>query len=503
SQSLIPLSDHLTSESAYLFPGQITVFSEHGLIVPDSVLHLTFDPFPAFSRNGDTVILMDKNETVLDAVTYTPDFGGNRDGISIERTDPLGVSSDPSNWKEHPDSHSAGYINFHYDENPDPLQPVLALKTGSNKIIIWFNRFVSSESLTRLTFGNQRLTPVDTANGQDGNKFTFQSPAEIEKKYQKITLQSMLDPAGRDYSASTIPLSFIPEKGDLLINEIMYQPLSGRYGAFSDQSQYIEFVNATEVPLLLNGLHIHDEPDKHGQTRSIIPVIPEYSVLNPGDFGVFYPDTSSSFQNSRIFDAFSLHPEDSTRFYRASRLTLGLPVSGAPVYLAHKQTGVLDRVHYSPTWHNRSLIETRGISLERICKNLPTQMENNWSSSSIASGGTPGKENALVVQTTPSDTYTVELVPNPFSPSDGHMAIHYHPPFTDALIRIRIFDRNGRLARNLVDGDRAEPHGRRLWDGRMNDGRLCRQGLYVIYVEFFRPADKKHHSVRTVGVLAY
>ena len=77
---------------------------------------------------------------------------------------------------------------------------------------------------------------------------------------------------------------------------------------------------------------------------------------------------------------------------------------------------------------------------------------------------------------------TLELhanTPNPFNP---RTTIRYSLPRV-TLVRIVIYDVNGRLVRRLVDGN--EPAGERTvtWDGRDDRGAFVGSGVYVYALE--------------------
>ena len=74
---------------------------------PDAVWLKQFDSNPAVNddiagyllyNGGDTIVLKNKYYDTVDSVTYLPGWGGNGNGESLEKINPLGASNDPTNW---------------------------------------------------------------------------------------------------------------------------------------------------------------------------------------------------------------------------------------------------------------------------------------------------------------------------------------------------------------------------------------------------------------------
>jgi hypothetical protein len=192
---------------------------------------------------------------------------------------------------------------------------------------------------------------------------------------------------------------------------------------------------------------------------------------------------------------------------RTNRTSLSLPNAGHKVYLADSTGAVIDMADYSPDWHNPNLVSTQGIALERINPDLETNDPSNWGSSTSTLGGTPGSENTLYQDSgAPPDDVGISLSPNPFSPDgDGfedNLFINYTLDQPDYLLRIRIYDRYGRLVRTLADGMNAGLSGSVICDGRTDSGGRNRIGIYIVYAEAYNSANGSRRAFREIAVLA-
>ncbi|MFW6348523.1 MAG: gliding motility-associated C-terminal domain-containing protein, partial [Cyclonatronaceae bacterium] len=184
-----------------------------------------------------------------------------------------------------------------------------------------------------------------------------------------------------------------------------------------------------------------------------------------------------------------------------------LSVNEDNIFLAAPDSSVIDSVFYSADWHNPNLADTRGIALERINPFGESNESENWGSSVLPEGGTPGAENSLfATPSAPPETRGLVMEPNPFSPDgdgrDDHLFINYRLDEADYLLRVRIFDRYGRLVRTLADGRAAGLEGSLSWDGRRDNGQENRVGIYIILFEAYNSSAGSRQSFRESVVLA-
>jgi hypothetical protein len=498
------------SEPAFLIPGELAVISEPGLVLSGTeARHFEISGFLLLSRFGDTVYLVSDESITMDSLAYEPTWGGNRDGVSLERIDPEGATNDPANWMGHPDSHSAGMANHHFEALPDPVSLLRALLVDETRITLTFSRHIGLSGLSGVTLGQSLLEAVITKDTPEyGSSYHFQTAGLIERRQQDVQIGSVRDFAGRENRELSTPLVFPPDPDEIIINEVMYQPIADRYSRRADQSEYVEAYNRSGLHLKMDRVYLHDRPDKNRDVRKLHPADSDLVTLAPGQYVVFYADTSSVFRNSRLSRAFPEADPTHALFLRMDRLTLGLSTQGGEVYLATDSRRILDSLWYHPSWHNPNLPDVRGISLERIHSGLPTGDHTNWTSSASPDGGTPGQANTAMVQPYGvSEQPGLALSPNPFSPNgngiDDHLVIHYSLDGPDYMILVRVFDRHGRRVRTLADGLAAGRSGKLLWDGRTDRGIMNRAGIYIVHLEAWHAAHSTRRSYREVAVLAF
>jgi hypothetical protein len=221
--------------------------------------------------------------------------------------------------------------------------------------------------------------------------------------------------------------------------------------------------------------------------------------LEPGEFFVLASD-------STIFSWFPLLQKnrDRCQWYGQSS-GLGLHNDGDAVVVLGPEGTRIDSVEYSSSWHSKDIPETAGRSLEKIHPALDSRDPRNWGSSVSPYGGTPGFWNSIAVQSLPPAAQ-LSCAPNPFSPDgdgrDDVVVIRHRMPIRSGLVRVRLFDVRGRKIRELLNSVPAGAYGDVVWDGRDDEGRLARIGIYVVFLEGIDGQRGVVVSARTTVVLA-
>jgi hypothetical protein len=392
----------------------------------------------------------------------------------------------------------------------EPFSVVSAKAEDEYTLIIEFNREPNPGALMNTTFTidgriNQNATEMIHSTAL---RIRFPRPIAIGKTSLSIT--GLIDQSEQPLiNEQTEHLLTIPaEPGDLVINEIMYDPLPPTEFHINGQSEYIELINRRPYAISVAGLKISDNAENPLLANTIKPAHRDTVWVRPEGYLLLYPENDGSgFKGSRLGDFFDLADLHEFHTLRFQRSTLGLNLSGRKVVLSDEPDNILDKVYYHPGLHNPNLMDTRGISLERVNPDLPSADPDNWSSSTHPLGGTPGKQNTLFQQPAqlPEQTgITLEL--NPFSPYSNNQArnlfINYKLDEPDYLLRVRIFDRYGRMIRNLTESYQAGYEGSLTWDGTTDEGAINRIGIYIIFIEAYNSATGSNRVFRKTAVLA-
>ncbi len=106
--------------------------------------------------------------------------------------------------------------------------------------------------------------------------------------------------------------------------------------------------------------------------------------------------------------------------------------------------------------------------------------EDDWGRSEQV-GGSPGEPNSVLYEPTGSNI-VVTIEPNVFSPDSDGVVITVEEAPAEAEVTMRIYDRQGRVVRTLIDSETLLRTSY-TWDGRSDGGRRLPIGIYILYLE--------------------
>lgn len=465
--------------------------------------------FVPLRTTGDALILKDKEKLTIDSLMYEPEWGGNTAGISLERKDPNAISPDPSNWASANSDIGSTPLEINSIFKPDTFSPELLfakLLPLKNSILVRFDEFINPDNSPDISINSQYVSIKGIKKNEliiDASDFDSPPRSEILLAVDRAT-----DYQGNISTNMQLPVAQPMIPGDLVFNEIMFDPLDSDFDQIPNQSDYLELFNRRSFAISLEGIFLHDRPDENSEIRAMAPISSQSKWIPGNGLALIYPENGPvAVDSSRIGRFFSLPKSITPHTLQIDRSTLSLPLSGREIYLSDSLNSVIDRVHYNEQWHNPNLIDTKGIALERINPEGETASESNWGSSTVPAGGTPGLVNSLFQ--TPealTEMNTLEVTPNPFSPdADGHedrLFINYLFEDPNYMLRVRIFDRNGRHVRSLAHSHHAGFEGSLTWDGRHDNGITGRIGIYIVHIEAFNSSTGDKKQFKRVAVLA-
>lgn len=495
---------------AVISGGNYMVFTDDAAFAAQDGRIIFLAEFQPLRTTGDAVVLRNTNGAVIDSLYYLPEWGGSRAGVSLERRDPWALSVDPANWAESSAETGSTPLQENSRFKPDVSPPELefaAYLPGENKVLARFNEFVKILPETAFYVDGNRVQPLGDGY-QPGPELYFDVDGFSANRDYVLEIEQISDYQDNISDRLMLPVSRPVEPGGLVFNEIMYDPLQDDYNGLPNQTEYIEIYNTRNYAISLEGIYIHDKPNDMGEVSKIEPVSSKSAWIPASGYALLQAENNQQeFLQSGNARFFGLPDELDAHTVRFGRASLSLPMAGREIYLADSLGRAIDMVDYSPVWHNPNLIDTKGISLERINPAGKTNEPGNWGSNAMAIGGTPGSENSIFqIPSGTASADNITLEPNPFSPhGDGHednLFINYSFDEPDFMLRVRIFDRYGRLARNLADSHPAGFEGALIWDGRMDNGVTGRIGIYIVHIEAVNSMSGKRKQFKETVVLA-
>ena len=263
------------------------------------------------------------------------------------------------------------------------------------------------------------------------------------------------------------------QPGEIILNELLPAP-------FAEGSEYIELYNRSQQTLSLTGLALATRK-ADGSISTLYPLSAITTPLEPGGYVLLSKLLSGVEAFYLISSPQALHE-------------VKLPVlanNGATVVLLRlTDLTVIDEVSYSPKWHDSAIKDPKGVALERLDPDKPTQDATNWHSAAESAGyGTPGYRNSQ--QLLPSSTQNGFERPY-WSDSERSYLLRYQLADAGYRCRIWVFDTMGRRIAEIANLSTLATEGTLRWDGIGYDGSRPKPGIYIFYAELFLPNGTPH-----------
>lgn len=460
------------------------------------------------NNDGDVLTLSDLSGNVIDRVSYSVDWhtdNGRKDGgYTLERKN-LGLPClGGENWQSCPAQigGTPAAQNASFSNDPDLAQPQLlkAFPKSTSTVLLTF-----SEGMDRSAAEDAaayQLTPsiaVATASLDANDRalvlLELASPLQASTVYTLTIDNSVEDCSGNPYQMTETVLIGLPEKPaphDFVINEILFNPPTG--GA-----RFIEFYNRSQKVFDWSQFFMASNTD----SSSSVVKINEERLFFPGEYHVFSPNKGhieARFAN--------INPKN---VIQNSLPSLDDKVDSIKIYWAGAgQTVTVDSFLYRREMHNAllSTSEQKGVSLERIRADGPTQSAANWTSASPSVTGAPGTPtltNSQGPASTDPDDGLVSIPVARISPDgdnrDDFLEIFYNLPQAGYVATLSIFDSDGNLVKSLVRQQLVGTNGVLRWDGDANDGKKARPGIHVVYLEMFSPEGEVRRVKKPIAVV--
>ncbi|MEN8929236.1 MAG: lamin tail domain-containing protein [Flavobacteriales bacterium] len=442
---------------------------------------LGLSSFPSLNNSGETIELLDNTGNTIDKVEYDnsmyQDATKDDGGWSLEQLNPFSPCYNPENWGAAINLNggtpgSQNSINLVTNDIQNPAV-VSTYAIANNQIEITFSEpidtalFISSSTIS----GARTITSYSPLNTFGTQLLLTISPVLDTGIAYTISTDSLLDCSGNfSTTSSEVYLANLPVAGTIILNEILFNPISG-------EEDFVELYNNSDLYLNLKDWSLAN--DEEGLPDNIKTIETNY-IIKPDDYVV-------------ITKNFSLIParyktHSPTKFIELETLPTFANDDGT-VYILTPTLGISDKFYYEDNYHFALLRSTDGVSLERLDFNRETNEKSNWHSAATEVGyATPGVKNsqfnpAILTQE------TIEVSPKLFSPdSDGFediLTLSYSLEESGFMGNVSIYDAKGRLIKKLVQNQLLAKEGAFTWDGTTNNSNKARMGAYIILFEFY------------------
>ncbi len=462
-------------------PQHVELFESFGQVV-------ALESFPSLRNGFDMVELRESDGSFLHAIHYNLSWYGdgsrNDGGYSLELRDVNKPCYLEEGWgaSQALIGGSPGRQNEIEVVENDLL--LLATFVDSNAVAVSYNRLISEidQIDVKITGSAATILEIDLTTPFD--RVVIHLDHVIDETAAMVI--EISDCTGNErIDTIQLVLPQEPEAGDLLINEVLFSaPIAA--------ADYIEIVNVSNKYLSLDNVFVANFFEGNQVNELVVN-----TTIGPSEYLVITEDPSTIKNQFPIHNPASifLQPIPSLNNDEGN-VTLYTQVDGRAI--------MLDAFDYSEDLHDRRLDNIRGIALERISLESPTQSAFNWySAASTISFGTPGLPNSQRQVEKSSGDFTLRS--ETFSPDgDGFedlLFIDYSLTQADFLANVEVFSVRGVSVYkedNILLGQTGFIH----WDGRSGAGDALKVGRYLVRVEWFSPAGLVEETILSC-VLAY
>ena len=433
---------------------------------------------------------------VLDSLSYDPSWygeaGKQEGGWSLEQINPYLQCSQPANWQASSDTKGAtpAAANSVLNTTPDhePPQLLQAVVADKLQVLLYFDEYIAPGSISPDQAVLEPGIPI-AALQYKGQQLVLQlaEPLQEGRSYT-ISLTTFADCSGNTGQASA-PLIWpkAAKAGELLINEIMYNPEAG-------EAEWIELYNPTNEYLNLQGWFLGL---REGKIKVSVKLSPEMLLLPPKSFLVV------SSQPQAVLQAFPEAPP------KTMLRLAGMPSlrnSGDTIILLSPDAQLAEIAAYSDKLHHPLLHNSKGVSLERIDPQHTAIAAANWSSAASPYWGTPGLQNSQFRRLDIA-AGALRIEPDVLEPSPDGVAdvafIHYQLPASGLSGTLYIFDASGREINRLASNQLLGQEGVLQWNGTNMEGERVRNGYYIVVLSVFGTDGFKQKWRKTIVVSSW
>jgi hypothetical protein len=450
--------------------------------------------FPSLSNYGSTLTLRDSNNVLINTITYATSWYNDdikKDGgWSLEQIDPNNPCGGQNNWHASIDANGGtpGKRNSVNALNPDNIAPQIDRVEVINKdtIVLLFTEALDSLSLINpasYSFDNGLTAPTyiyPLSSDFKKVKLKVSSSLILNTLYHVSLLNNIKDCAGNLINtlvSAPFALPQAPAPSDVVINEILFEPNTGGV-------DFVELYNKSSKTIDLKQLRIGSMDTITGKLINTEHITDEGFLLFPETYMVISENGHIIKQQYQ-----TINPRG---FLDIANLPTMSNSSGI-VTLTDTNALVIDNFKYMSNMHFPLLVNTKGVSLERIDFNRATNDKTNWNSAAENVGfATPAYRNSQYLKADGGSGVTIF---NPlFSPdNDGYndvLNISYKLDEPGKAANVYIYDSKGRQVRYLIKNEQLSQDGTLSWNGMNDENEKAPIGIYVVYVELFNLSGK-------------
>lgn len=484
----------LSNSRSTTFLGDFWIGSGEFLILAPESQAVQFESFgkvlavkswPTLLNSGDQLSIKSDDGSLIDQISYSTSTWGGSDfangGYSLEVTNPF-FRCDNSFYLKSSQAEARGTPgsqNSVFDLAENQAAPELL--SGYFKDSTTVSLLFSSPFLQNLSLENFQISPllqVDSLVYESAVEILIllQNPANSNQLYL-LQLNGLQDCFGDELDSQSIELvrPEPPEPGDVIINEVLFNPKTG-------DPKFVEIRNSTQKFINLEGFALANL-NSAGEVDQIRVFGSQGMILSPDSYLAITTDVNAL--------RLSYPKSGESNFLQIASLP-SYPISGGTVVLVSPKGGIEESFDYDEDLHHPLLRDPKGVSLERVSANSPVSIESNWQSASGNEGfATPGRKNSQSLEAE-FESEIIQIDPEVFDPEGssgvGFASIRYELSEPGWVGTFKIYSAAGQLVQTLTQNQILGTEGLLAWTGTDSTGKLVRAGYYVLVAELYEPS---------------
>jgi hypothetical protein len=464
----------------------------------------TMASFPSLSSSGQTLCLLDSNDSLIAFTEYSNKWYRNdfkaSGGWALECIDPSNLSGSDDNWKASDDraGGTPGHVNSVAGNCTDSNPPaVTAVSLDADTLTVRFNKpmlltqagipdYYTLSNVLHVTAAVPDFPKAISA------KLVLSGKVDCERE-NFLTVNGLHDVNGNRL-AQTVAFGCPAtcERNDIIVNEVLAHP-------FDQGAVFAELYNRSDKVIDLRDLWLN-RIKPSGAVDTGFPVAPGGCQLLPGEYMVLTPSRKG------VCDFYTC--PDEGRWTEMSGFP-SLPDAAGNLMLTDRSGMVIDSMSYDEKLHDPIIRQTAGVSFERINPGMAGNDAASWHSAASTAGyATPGRRNSQYMETddaSPSQQ-PFRLEEKSFTPdNDGLndlLLIRYKMPAAGYSVAATVYDAAGRKVKQLANNLLCGTEGSLTWNGQTDSGKTASVGVYVIRLEAFVPLGGKLLQAKLACVVA-
>lgn len=449
---------------------------------------------PALPNSGGIIVLRNPEGGVITWTEYSDSWYGSESfkkdgGFSLERIDLNNLHNYGGNWKPAVSNvgGTPGQANSVAGSNPDQIAPELLYHSlfGANAIKIQFSKemsaeelskaanYVSNAAISQITPQEPKLDVVVLEFAEDFSEDTVDVEINGLRCVSGFALDSRKIRIARPDSAMA---------ADLVINELLYNSPDG-------VAEFIELYNRSSKVLNLATLFVTNR-NSSGNLNSRKAIATDSILIFPNQYLLLSGGIASICQAYDCGDGLKVETSIPS-----------LSNTEGNVVICKTNGDIIDEFSYTDKMQSPAVINSKGVSLERVNPHKPTQDPNNWQSAAFTEKyATPARQNSQYNVEPPTDSdKAFWLDYETFTPDqDGYrdfLLLNYKLPEEGYSISATVYTSTGVAVKRLVHNEIAGLSGVLRWDGSTDSGSLADVGVYVIKIQAFNSGKKVNGTV--------